>query len=194
MDNNENYQNQSEGTVNENEQMVPTQAPGPVATASDPEAHYEQSSNANASANAPETAESIPVEDVPYEEIPNCSEPKKRKWVLPVVVVILFLAILAVTCPSREDHVQKVSSVCHEYVEEELQSEGDAIGALSSMFASKLVDMMLQRRMYVNNYLVCSVGKYHDFDGESTTVSFGILGHVFTFDKDDLAERIGKKK
>ena len=55
MDNNENYQNQSEGTVNENEQMVPTQAPGPVATASDPEAHYEQSSNANASANSPET-------------------------------------------------------------------------------------------------------------------------------------------
>ena len=66
------------------------------------------------------------------------------------------------------------------------------------MFASLgagLIDKVLAAKLDVNNYVLFSTGSLED-SGSSKIVSFGILGHVFTFglDKDVLGNMDKKGK
>ena len=45
----------------------------------------------------------------------------------------------------------------------------------------------------VDDYFIFSIGKLH-YGAEEKTVSFGILGHVFTFDSADLRKAIETDK
>ena len=61
-----------------------------------------------------------------------------------------------------------------------------------NMIAARIVDAVVGQFMTVDNYFIFSVGKI-GYDGKEKTVSFGILGHVFTFGADDLREMMDEK-
>ena len=107
-----------------------------------------------------------------------------------LIIFVLVLILLGATCPSHEDHQQAVKNAYHEYIAEELGEEDDEVALMGTAFASNILDFFLSDRITVNKYLVFSLGKMQHLDGSSETISFGILGHVFTIDKADIKERI----
>ena len=56
---------------------------------------------------------------------------------------------------------------------------------LTNLFASSTVDATLDQILNYHNYLICSSTDV-TFDGEQHKVSYGILGHVFTLNADDV--------
>lgn len=101
-----------------------------------------------------------------------------------LVIVAMFVG-LVVTCPTPDKHREAVTEEVNRIVERASDSNNDAWGMLGNMIASRLVGVVIDHALHVDNYMVCSVGRVH-YKGKDKTVSFGILNHVFTFDADDI--------
>lgn len=129
----------------------------------------------------------------------NAAQPTDRRhghtviWL--AVAAVLFFALL-MTCPDEAKHRDAVSREIMEAVRDEMgrpDTGSETIDLLGGMFgqaiASQLVDAIVGQFMEVDNYFIFSVGTLH-YDGKSKTVSFGVLGHVFTFDSQDIRKAV----
>lgn len=113
--------------------------------------------------------------------------------------VVLLVALAAVlvglvaTCPTADDHREAITKEINRVVEHASQRSGggDAWGMIGSMITKNIVGVVVDNMIDVDNYGVCSVGSI-TFKGKKKQVSFGILGHVFTFDADDIERALSK--
>ncbi len=132
-----------------------------------------------------------------YEPQPQPKEPERRKggclkWSLLMLVILIVAMVL--TVPSREDHLDAINEVTHEWMNDALGQnglEGSILGEMAKWIGGSGTDFIVDQLFTCDNYIVCSVGKF-GVAGQSRRVSFGILGHVFTFDKDDINRTIKK--
>ncbi len=112
-----------------------------------------------------------------------------KKSYIAIIAILALLILLGVTCPDKQAHSDEVKTAISDYLDEELAkntSEDEQDWAVfGSIFANKLVEVVLDSKLKVNNYIIFSIGEVHS-QGENKTVSFGILNHVFTFDADDI--------
>ena len=121
-----------------------------------------------------------------------------RGWIIAAVVAVIF-AVFAITCPNSEKHEEAVKSEARAFVNESIDqvndSENSLLGSILSLgqkyLTGKALDTFMETSFHVDNYFVCSVGRI-ELMGKSKTLSFGILGHVFTFSKEDLALALEK--
>lgn len=104
--------------------------------------------------------------------------------IMGLVIVAIFVG-LVVTCPTPDKHREAVTEEITRIVERASDSNNDAWGMLGTMIVPRLVGVVIDHALHVDNYMVCSVGRVH-YKGKDKTVSFGILNHVFTFDADDI--------
>ena len=104
--------------------------------------------------------------------------------IMGLVIVAMFVG-LVVTCPTPDKHREAVTEEITRIVERASDSNNDAWGMLGTMIVPRLVGVVIDHALHVDNYMVCSVGRVH-YKGKDKTVSFGILNHVFTFDADDI--------
>lgn len=105
---------------------------------------------------------------------------------LAVVAAVFFL--LLITCPGTDKHCRAVSDEVAEAITQKVggDNSGDSFaGMFGSMLATRFVDAIVGQMVTVDDYYIFSVGKVR-FAGKEKAVSFGILGHVFTFDSADL--------
>ena len=122
---------------------------------------------------------------------------RTAKW-LAAAAVVFFL--LLITCPGEEKHRQTVVDEIAEAAQREniwQSKDNDLLGAfgetLGNMLVAQFADAVVGQFMRVDNYVIFSVGKIR-YGGETKTVSFGILGHVFTFDADDIGKAMEKEQ
>ena len=112
------------------------------------------------------------------------------KSTLITLLVILGLCVIAVvTCPDRQAHKDAMMDVINKSIHHSLSPSDPEDAELSAFFGSlgsNIAGFFLDDRLSVKNYFVCSTGIFTDFDGESKPISFGVFGHVFTFDEQDL--------
>lgn len=105
-----------------------------------------------------------------------------------VVLAVLLIAMFA-TCPKPYEHRRVIQEVVREAVDERLGSSQDMVQALMMWAGKKVIgigsDLAIDQLVTVDNYYVVSVGKI-DWQGKERIVSVGLLGHVFTADKDDV--------
>ena len=108
-------------------------------------------------------------------------------------IVVLVLILLAVTCPGRQVHQEKIKMKISNVVDESLVSSASeseqGFALIGSLFAAKIVDVFLNNKLQVNNYFFFSTGQI-SFGGNTKMVSFRILNTVFTFDEDDVRRAI----
>lgn len=141
---------------------------------------------------------SAPVYNQPPQHQPVTApvqQPTKRQrsgcllWGLLVLFVVLI--VLAVTVPSRRDHLDTVQDATREWVNATVNEGlgGNILGEFAKWIGASGTDFLLEKVFFYDNYFVCSVGRI-EIGETSKMVSFGILGHVFTFDKDDINEVI----
>lgn len=118
-------------------------------------------------------------------------EPKRKsgctKWLIALLILCVLLGVLVVTVPDREAHRQAIVGSSREWVGEKVEERnmGDILGEVIKWVSGKGADIAIDQLLQVDNHFVYSTGKM--MIGEKPkTISLGILGHVFTFGKDDI--------
>ena len=97
---------------------------------------------------------------------------------------------LVFTCPGKKAHQAAIRDLITETLDEEPpeiipQELLPVWNVLGSLAAGQLIDVLLDSQLEVRNYAIFSIGRIQLPD-EKKTVSFGILGKIYTFDKEDI--------
>lgn len=125
-------------------------------------------------------------------------QPKKKTshFAMKMVIglIIFILAIFAVTNPSADAHKEKVRTEASKAVEKAVGSTDNnffsqALRSVAKMMAGSMMDEAMNQLFEYHNYIVCSTGSV-DFNGKQHTVSFGILGNVYTMNADDMVKAL----
>ena len=112
-----------------------------------------------------------------------------------VLILIVALAIFMVlTCPDKKAHKKAMMKAVTEYIDEESDERGFGKNILTDIgkgvvrsAASAAIDMKLK----VDNYYLFNT-THINMNGEKKLLSVGLLGKVFTFDKEMLREALEK--
>ena len=115
------------------------------------------------------------------------------KWLVALLILLVILGVLVVTVPDREAHRQAIIGSTREWVNEKVEQRdmGDIMGEVIKWVSGKGADLAIDQVLQVDNHFVYSVGKLMVGD-KPKTISLGILGHVFTFGKDDIDKALRK--
>ena len=113
------------------------------------------------------------------------------KKLLTVVIVLLVAVLMALTVPDKQAHKEAMMKAVEEYVAEEAQSRfGDnVLTNLGKNVAVKTIELALNSKLQVHNYLLWNTTSVH-LKGKDQLLSVGMFGHVFTFDKEMLREKL----
>lgn len=111
-----------------------------------------------------------------------------------IALIIFILAIFAVTNPSADAHKEKVRTEASKAVEKAVGSTDNnffsqALRSVAKMMAGSMMDEAMNQLFEYHNYIVCSTGSV-EFNGKPHTVSFGILGNVYTMNADDMVKAL----
>lgn len=125
-------------------------------------------------------------------------QPKKKKshFAMKMVIglIIFILALFAVTNPSADAHKEKVRTEASKAVEKAVGATDNnffsqALRSVAKMMAGSMMDEAMNQLFEYHNYIVCSTGSV-EFNGKPHTVSFGILGNVYTMNADDMVKAL----
>lgn len=125
-------------------------------------------------------------------------QPKKKSshFAMKMVIglIIFILAIFAITNPSADAHKEKVRTEASKAVEKAVGSTDNnffsqTLRSVAKMMAGSMMDEAMNQLFEYHNYIVCSTGSVV-FNGKPHTVSFGILGNVYTMNADDMVKAL----
>ena len=108
---------------------------------------------------------------------------------IPVLLIIALIVAAVFTCPKKEQHVAAISDRVSSVLNDELTEESDGFEALGVMLGNALATPIIRSSVTVDDYVVCSVGKY-SYQGKEQVVSIGALGHVFTVSKERIRQAV----
>lgn len=129
-----------------------------------------------------------------YMQAAESKKKSSRGWIIALVALVV-LAVLVISKPSRSSHLDAIDRACYDYLSESVDSS--IVGGIPVMsdgvknLAGSFIGEVVEQHFELHDRLLCNVGKF-TYGGKEKTVSVGILGHVFTFDKDDVAQAVRK--
>lgn len=114
--------------------------------------------------------------------------------------LIVFLGAAAValiaTCPDRNAHQEAIKSVVSEVINDEMGKQSNVLttelASISTMLTIDLADSYLKTNLIIRDHTFYNIG-YVSYKGELKMISFGILNHVFTLDKENAREMMKEK-
>ena len=114
--------------------------------------------------------------------------------------LIVFLAVVAgaliATCPDRNAHPEAIKSVVSEVANEEMDKQSNilttGLASISTMLTINIADSYLKSNLIIRDHTFYNIG-YINYNDDLRMISFGILNHVFTLDK-ETAKEIMKEK
>lgn len=114
------------------------------------------------------------------------------KKLLVIVIILLVAVLMTQTVPTKEEHKEAMMKAVNEYLDEEAANHGLGDNLLTDFakgIASKAVETALNSKLKVDNYYVLNTTHVR-LNGENQILSVGVFGHVFTFDKEMLREKL----
>lgn len=128
----------------------------------------------------------------PQQPVTPPTPEKKVHWGIVAIVAVLIVILMAVTCPSQDDHQEAVAKVCHEYVNSKIEDSENPYAMFGSFLVNGVLDIGVKEMVTAEKYLIFSIGTLNKLDGTHENISFGVFGHVFTFNKKQLEERLNE--
>ena len=125
-------------------------------------------------------------------------QPKKRKshmaMKLIIGLIVFIIAVFAVSNPGADAHKEKVRTEVGKAIEKATSTSDNnffsqALRSVAKMMAGSVMDEAMNQLFEYHNYFVCSKGTV-EFNGKQHTVSFGILGTVYTMNADDMVKAL----
>lgn len=139
-----------------------------------------------------------PVAVPPVPPVPVKKKKSRLGCLLTLLLVAVVVAAMVFTCPDSRRHKEVVTNVMTETLND-MSASGSAaddllthgIRVVGDLLVGNVTETAIDKMLTVDNYFVCSIGKIH-YDGKDHVVSAGILGHVFTINKEDLTKAAEK--
>lgn len=125
-------------------------------------------------------------------------QPKKRKSHMAIKLIIglivFIIAVFAVSNPGADAHKEKVRTEVGKAIEKATSTSDNnfftqALRSVAKMMARGVMDEAMNQLFEYHNYIVCSKGTV-EINGKQHTVSFGILGTVYTMNADDMVKAL----
>lgn len=125
-------------------------------------------------------------------------QPKKRKSHMAIKLIIglivFIIAVFAVSNPGADAHKEKVRTEVGKAIEKATSTSDNnfftqALRSVAKMMAGSVMDEAMNQLFEYHNYILCSKGTV-EFNGKQHTVSFGILGTVYTMNADDMVKAL----
>lgn len=116
---------------------------------------------------------------------------------LACIVGILLIALFSSTCPNKKKHTEAIKSEITSVIDkiQENNDEQDlffmGFDLIAKTVTSNLVNTILDQSLQIKNYILFNKGVI-TFNGEEHTVSYGLLGHVFTVGDEDILKALDK--
>ncbi len=137
----------------------------------------------------------------PWQQPAPAEPPRSRsgvKWLIALLCLLLVVVLLAVTNPDRSKHKDAIVNSSREWLGDKTKALTDPLGDLAPIVGGLVdwigghgIDFVIDQYLEVDNYVVCSVGRFNT-GSEAKTISLGVLGHVFTFDKGDVDQALAR--
>lgn len=135
-----------------------------------------------------------------FNQNPNSDskQPKKKSkhFAMKMIIglIIFIFAIFAVTNPSEEEHKEKVRTEVSKAIEKAVSTTDNnfftqALRSAAKMMADNMMGEAMNQLFEYHNYIVCSKGSV-EFNGKQHTISFGILGKVYSMNADDMVKAL----
>ena len=107
------------------------------------------------------------------------------------IIIILLIGIIMVLTRPKEEHREAMLKVVKEYVDEETsRAIGiNLFGRVGSDILVRTMGVLLDTQLKENNYYFFNTTSVY-FKGKEQMLSVGLFGHVFTFDKEMLREKL----
>ncbi len=116
------------------------------------------------------------------------------KNLLSIIVFLAIVLVSVVTCPKKDAHADALMKLVNVALDSELSRHADTkeemgLAMLGSFIGSGIAEFVIDKKLLVDNYFVCSIGRIV-FEGEEKIVSVGCFNHVFTMPEDKLKEEL----
>ena len=113
-----------------------------------------------------------------------------KKFLIGAILLVVVIA-MAKTVPDKKAHKKAMMEAVKAYVNDEVEEKyGDNILTdLGKGIVNKTIEVALNSKLEVNNYLIFNTTSV-EVDDETKTLSLGVFGHVFTFDKEMLRDAL----
>lgn len=106
--------------------------------------------------------------------------------------VIAVLAAALLTCPDKNDHVEKISSVVSNVIDDETMGLGKfAISLIDGLSGINHVQHAVGRMLDVESYYIFSMGSI-TWEGKERIASVGVFGMVLTIPEEMLKKKVEK--
>lgn len=129
-----------------------------------------------------------------YRQEPEKKKSSKTLWKIILVLIVLLFLVFAITNPGLDAHKEKVKTEAAKAIDKATETSDNnfftqSIRSIAKMMAGSAIDEMMNQLFEYHNYIVCSKGTV-EFNGKQHTVSFGILGSVYTMNADDMVKAL----
>lgn len=125
-----------------------------------------------------------------YSQEPEKKKSSKTLWKIILGLIVLLFLVFAITNPGPDAHKEKVKTEAAKATEtSDNNFFTQSIRSIAKMMAGSAIDEVMNQLFEYHNYIVCSKGTV-EFNGKQHTVSFGILGSVYTMNADDMVKAL----
>ncbi len=114
-------------------------------------------------------------------------------------LAFLFAFSLAcvMTCPDKDTHSEALMNLFNVALNSELSDittkENEDWVMLGSALGSGIAEYVINQKLMVDNYFVCSIGRFN-YEGEERIVSVGVLNHIFTKSEEELLDELKNRE
>lgn len=118
-----------------------------------------------------------------------------RALIAGIIIAVVVLVVLAITNPDRRQHTDAIARAFTEAFDNEMDKSGisdSALGEIGNMIADRMTASMVDQLLDYHNYIIFSKSTITIAD-KSYTVSWGLLGRVFTVSNDRLSQKLEKR-
>ncbi len=129
----------------------------------------------------------------------NGSQPSKKKssknlWKVILGLIVFILLVFAFTNPNADAHKEKVRTEVGKVIDQATSSTDNnffsqSLRSIAKMMADNIMDEAMSHLFEYHNYVLFSKGTV-SLNGKEHTVSFGILGKVYTMNADDMVKAL----
>ena len=122
-----------------------------------------------------------------YRQEPEKKKSSKTLWKIILGLIVLLFLVFAITNPGPDAHKEKVKTEAAKAIDKATESSDNNF--FTQSIRSIAIDEVMNQLFEYHNYIVCSKGTV-EFNGKQHTVSFGILGSVYTMNADDMVKAL----
>lgn len=118
--------------------------------------------------------------------VPQAKKEKSQRWKWVVSILVLLIAVMMFTRPSKEKHAEKVREIAMQAINQNIQDDDRLTQGLAFLFGPWVMDRFMDMGLQIDDYFIFNIGRI-SYDDIDKPVTLGLFNNVILLvDKDKL--------